>query len=666
MSSELSADLKAEIGHVLFVDIVGYSKLLINEQTEELEYLNEMVRGSEQVRAADAQGKLIRLATGDGMALVFRNDPEAPAKCALELSRADKQHPELQLRMGIHSGPINEVTDVNERANVTGAGINMAQRVMDCGDAGHILLSKRVADDLAQYRHWQPYLHELGECVVKHGVRLDIVNLYTDELGNPELPGKFKPTAPAAVPEAKASSRKYHWVLREPRFAVAAALAAVGLLIGIVTISQQWRRTAIPDKSIAVLPLANESGDASQQYFSDGLSEDLITALSQFAGLKVIDRNSSFQFRDSKDSSASIGAKLGVASLLEGSVRHAGDVIRISATLVKAADGSTLWSERYDRPYKDLFALQDDITKAVAGALQAKLLQTGGAGAVGQSTRPPSGNLDAYNAWLQGNFYAARRGGEDDLRRTIAEYDRAIELDPRYAQAYADRSYAQTDFAGSYLADEAAADTYKHAREDAQRALSLAPDLASAHRALGYVLQLGDLDTVGAEAELRKAVAVAPDSAEAKTNFGLAEASRGHLEEGVGQIQQAVQLDPLDGRAYRALGDIELALGRLDQAEQATRKAVELRPDVGTNRRSLIYVDVRRGDYATAMRDAQQEPSAIFRTVETTFALQIGNDRGAADAALKDFIAKYPDLTAFQIAELYALRKDPGSGVRVA
>ncbi|MGH8122239.1 MAG: adenylate/guanylate cyclase domain-containing protein, partial [Rudaea sp.] len=159
MSSELSADLKAEIGHVLFVDIVGYSKLLINEQTEELEYLNEMVRGSEQVRAAKAQGKLIQLATGDGMALVFRNDPEAPAKCALELGRADKQHPELQLRMGIHSGPINEVTDVNDRANVTGAGINMAQRVMDCGDAGHILLSKRVADDLAQYRHWQPYLH---------------------------------------------------------------------------------------------------------------------------------------------------------------------------------------------------------------------------------------------------------------------------------------------------------------------------------------------------------------------------------------------------------------------------------------------------------------------------------------------------------------------------
>ncbi|HEY8009408.1 MAG TPA: protein kinase [Rudaea sp.] len=462
---------------------------------------------------------------------------------------------------------------------------------------------------------------------------------------------------PVAARPLNPLQRIEHWVRREPKFAVA-ALLIVGLA-GIVATTQQWRRTAIPAKSIAVLPLANESGDASQQYFSDGLSEDLITALSQFAGLKVIDRNSSFQFRDSKESSANIGTKLGVASLLEGSVRRVGDVIRVNATLVKAADGTTLWSERYDRPYKDLFALQDDITKAVAGALQAKLLQTGSGGAAIQNTRPPSGNLDAYNAWLQGNFYAARRGGEDDLRRTIDEYDRAIKLDPRYAQAYADRSYAQTDFAGSYLANAAAADTYAHAHEDAERALSLAPDLAGAHRALGFVLQSGDLNTAGAEAEFRKAVALAPDSSDAKTSLGLAQAARGRLEEGIGQIHQAVQLDPLNGRAHRALGDIELALGRLDAAEQAIRRAVELRPDVATNRRSLIYVDIRRGDQATAMRDAQQEPSELYRTVETAFVLQIGSDHAAADAALKAFITQMPDLSAFQIAEMYALRKDP-------
>jgi hypothetical protein len=188
MPSDSSSELKAEIGHVLFIDIVGYSKLLINEQTELLEQLKQMVRNSEQVHAAESENKLITLPTGDGMALVFRNSPEAPARCALELSRADKEHPELQLRMGIHSGPINAVTDLNDRTNVTGAGINMAQRVMDCGDAGHILLSKRAADDLQEYRHWQPLLHELGECEVKHGVRLSIVNLYADDAGNAALP----------------------------------------------------------------------------------------------------------------------------------------------------------------------------------------------------------------------------------------------------------------------------------------------------------------------------------------------------------------------------------------------------------------------------------------------------------------------------------------------
>ncbi len=192
MTSDESAGMRLEIGHVLFIDIVGYSKLLINEQSELVQQLNETVRRSAQVRAADAEGKLIRLATDDGMALVFfRTSPETPVVCALELSRADKEHPELQLRMGIHSGPINQVTDVNERANVTGAGINMAQRVMDCGDAGHILLSKRAADDLAEYRHWQPLLHDLGECEVKHGVLVSLVNLYSDELGNPARPAKL-------------------------------------------------------------------------------------------------------------------------------------------------------------------------------------------------------------------------------------------------------------------------------------------------------------------------------------------------------------------------------------------------------------------------------------------------------------------------------------------
>src|SRR5882724_4787727 len=211
MASASSSDVKLEIGHVLFIDIVGYSKLLITEQSERLQKLKEIVWGTEHFRQAQAEGKLLRLPTGDGGALVFRNHPEAPVLCAMEISKELKRHPELQVRMGIHSGPVNEITDLNAQANIAGAGINIAQRIMDCGDAGHILLSQHVADDLEQYPRWRSHLHDLGECEVKHGVRVRTVNFYTNEVGNPEVPEKFKSASVAAAVSAakKPPSRKY-------------------------------------------------------------------------------------------------------------------------------------------------------------------------------------------------------------------------------------------------------------------------------------------------------------------------------------------------------------------------------------------------------------------------------------------------------------------------
>src|SRR5437867_9269769 len=230
MPAETRPDLRLEIAHVLFIDIVGYSKLLINEQRESLEELNQIVRGTDACRTAESAGKLTRLPTGDGMALVFSTTPEAPVECALEISKALKSRPELRVRMGVHSGPISGVTDVNDRSNVAGGGINMAQRVMDCGDAGHILLSKRVADDLAQYRQWQRYLHDLGECKVKHDVTVSVVNLYTDEVGNPAFPQKFTAIQrQQGVPETaklRATSRRLKsWLIIAP---VLVALLLVG------------------------------------------------------------------------------------------------------------------------------------------------------------------------------------------------------------------------------------------------------------------------------------------------------------------------------------------------------------------------------------------------------------------------------------------------------
>jgi len=216
MIEEQKTKLRLEIAHVLFIDIVGYSKLLLNQQTNFLHELNEIVSSTNQFREAESEEKLIRLPTGDGMALVFRNNPEAPAQCALEISQSLKSHPNIQVRMGVHSGPVHEVADVNQRANIAGAGINIAQRVMDCGDAGHILLSKHVAEDLEQDDYWQPHLHDLGECEVKHGMRVHVVNLYTDELGNPAVPEKFA-NLPArqATKSAAAGSGicLRHWIL---------------------------------------------------------------------------------------------------------------------------------------------------------------------------------------------------------------------------------------------------------------------------------------------------------------------------------------------------------------------------------------------------------------------------------------------------------------------
>src|SRR5437660_12265633 len=250
MPPESASDVKFEIGHAFFMDIVGYSKLLINEQSKQIQTLKEIVRATEQFRLAEAEGKLLRLPTGDGGALVFRNSPEAPVLCALEISKALKSHPELHVRMGIHSGPVNEVVDLNEQANIAGAGINIAQRVMDCGDAGHILVSKRVADDLEHYSQWRSLLHELGECEVKHGVRISLLNLYGDEAGNPELPEKFRQEKAETAPGAA------------------------------------------PAKSVAVLPFVNMSADKNDEYLSDGMTEELINALARVPGLRVPGRTS--------------------------------------------------------------------------------------------------------------------------------------------------------------------------------------------------------------------------------------------------------------------------------------------------------------------------------------------------------------------------------------
>jgi TolB-like protein/Tfp pilus assembly protein PilF len=439
--------------------------------------------------------------------------------------------------------------------------------------------------------------------------------------------------------------------------AYAAIAAAVLLAVGYFGL-ERLRGSASHTQgaaSIAVLPLANESGEASQQYFSDGISEDLITALSQFPGLKVIGRSSAFQFRDSKEDGRSIGAKLGVAHLLEGSVRKSGDMIRVSAELIDTADGSTQWSERYDRPYKDLFALQDEITRAVAGALEAKLLP--GQHAAKQSDRPPGGSLEAYSALLQGRFFHLRNT-EADLRKAIDFYTRALDLDPRYALAWSWLSQSWTSLSVEFLDGAPAQQASAKAREAANRALALSPDLAAAHVARAALLQLVDLDWRGAETEYRRAVALAPNSGGAKIWLGSLLASFGELEPAIELTRQALATEPLRADWYQWLAVYLSALNHLDEAERAIRRAIELQPVSSSYYCTLTMIEVQRGHAQAALAAAQQEPPGVWQDVALALARQIGGDRSAADAALGILTEKDANLSAYQIAQVYALRND--------
>ena len=413
--------------------------------------------------------------------------------------------------------------------------------------------------------------------------------------------------------------------------------------------------TATSLRSIAVLPLANDSGDKDQQYFSDGLSEDLITALSQFSGLKVISRNSSFQFRASTDGSRTIARKLGVAHLLEGSVRRIAGQVRITAQLVSAADGSALWSQRYDRPYKDLFKLQDEITQSVANALKARLLPE--EGAVLQNERPPSGDLDAFNAYLQGGAFG-QLGTEDGYKKAIDAYETAIRLDSHYAAAYARLSGVWQGYANQLLGGEELKSARVKGRMAAVTALSLDPDLSEAHRVHGDVLLTTEFDWDGAEAEYRRALQLAPNNGGAKYQMAILQATLGRPEQAVKLLREVVAADPLQGESYGYMAVYLASLGLLDQAEQAILKTIELRPGRSASYETLTIINILRGDTPAALSAAHQGSPGPWQDFALGLAQQGGKDPAAADAALQTVIDKYSDAASYQIAQIYALRKD--------
>src|SRR6201993_1998376 len=431
MPAEIKKEIELEIAHVLFIDIVAYSKLSVNEQHARVDELTEVVRSSDQFQKAEAAERLIKIPTGDGMALVFYTSPEAPAQCAIEISRALKEHPRLQLRMGVHSGPVSGVIDVNGHVNLAGAGLNMAQRVMACGDAGHILLSKHVAEDLEEYEQWRPLLHDLGACEVKHGVRVSIVSLHADRVGNPQLPKKFE-----ALKKRRAQMR---WA------ATTAALLALGVIVAGIAMFSRYRIRSIlapPEKSIAVLPFDNLRSDKENAYFADGIQDEILTRLSKIADIKVISRTSTQQYQSKPGNLSEIARQLGVAHILEGSVQKIADAVHVNVQLIKAANDSHVWADIYDRKLTDIFSVESDIAKAVADQLQARL--------TGQEEQVIAAkltdNTEAYDAYLRGLAYTLKTGNSPANSLGAQKYLReALRLDAKFALSWALLSYVDAN-----------------------------------------------------------------------------------------------------------------------------------------------------------------------------------------------------------------------------
>jgi serine/threonine-protein kinase len=414
------------------------------------------------------------------------------------------------------------------------------------------------------------------------------------------------------------------------------------------TLHRSDAATGIPQKSIAVLPLLNESGDPKDEYFSDGLSEELIAALAQISGLKVIGRSSSFRFKDRKEEPRTIGEKLGVSTLLDGTVRKQGDRVRIVAELVNAADGIQLWTRTFDRQLKDIFAVQEEIAKAVADSLKVTLLG-GDARSVQGSA---SNNVEAHNAYLQGHFHLLRRNVED-FRKAIGYYDQAIQLDPHYALAYAERSEAWA-FMGDLTGQRQVA--YPKAQSDAEKAVTIAPTLAEARAALGWVRCFVDWKFTEGLSELKRAKELSPANPTANDLLARIIVYLGRVDEAERQARHAVELDPLSTVTQANLARVLFYAGKLDEADAVARKSAELAPTGAANHRWQVLVAAQRGDGEAALREAQLEPDEGYRRFELAIAQYAVGDRQAADAALADLIAKAREGFAYQIAEVYAVR----------
>ena len=568
LSAESKADLALEIGHLLFIDVVGYSKLLVNDQIELIKRLNGIVRGTETFRRAEASKKLIRLPTGDGMVLIFYRSPEEPVRCAQEISEGITGEANIRLRMGIHSGLVNQVLDVNDQMNIAGAAINIGQRVMDCGDAGHILISKHVADDLTQYARWRPYLHDLGECEVKHGLRLHLFNFAKDNLGNLQLPQKFRRGRrwkPTETPVRRVARNRW------APFGLAALILTGAIAVGFFVLHRPAASKI--ENSIAVLPFLDLSENKDQEYFSDGITEQITTSLAQIHGLFVVARTSAFAFKN-KNNIREIGEKLHVQNVLEGSVMRGSGKTRIDAQLINVASGYHIWSKTYDSTAQDvdILTLQSDVAEKVASALQVELH-------ISDAKRvetPPTSDPEALELYMRGRYLLQKRT-PDSIQRGQALFEQAVTKDPHFALGHtgiAD-SYVLLGKIGAMPPSEAAS----HAWSEVSAALAINDQLADGLVSRAILLNDFEWNWPAAEADYRKALEIDPNNADGYHWYARSLAEFGRTDEALHKISAAQKQDPLSPTVRATKAKILLVARRYDRAVEQCRQALELEPN---------------------------------------------------------------------------------------
>jgi TolB-like protein/Flp pilus assembly protein TadD/class 3 adenylate cyclase len=614
MAGKEKSKLRLEIAHVLFIDIVGYSKLLIDQQSAVLRELNDVVSRTQEFREAESENKLIRLPTGDGMALVFRTTPDAPARCAIEIGQVLKNHPRIQLRMGVHSGPVNEIADVNQRTNIAGSGINIAQRVMDCGDAGHILVSKRVADDLEQYDQWRPLLHDLGSCEVKHGVRVGVANLYCEEVGNSRLPKKVA---------AFRKRRLFRWAM------ALTALLLLALIVGGFVLSSKRSRLStgnVLEKSIAVLPFENLSHDPDNAYFADGIQEEILTRLTRIADLKVISRTSTQQFQSKPGNLPEIAKRLGAGSILEGTVQKVADQVRVNVQLLNATNDSHLWAEKYDRKLTDIFAVESEIASRIAETLQAKLSDSEEKAIAVRPTR----DSDAHQLYLKGRYFWGKQTGTD-LEKAIDYFNQAIAKDANYAAAYAGLSdcYAVLFFWMANPGPVTRADYLEKSKIAAERALQIDSTLGEAHASLARALFLAEFKLNDAKREFELALARNPNDASARFGFGSTVLpALGELDRAVAEIKRAVELDPFSPIINAGLGYLYMMARKYPEAIAQDRKTIELNPDYYLSHQNLAQALELSGQVDEAIAEYERPHGPSHEPYVLAFRAHVYGSKG--------------------------------------